>query len=93
MLDSLNRKETVFKGATFTETVEWCQLNGHRSWKAVSSGPFPGIRDLCAIKKHLHGEIMTGKEREHWKILTETGNRNSFGWMSFSFITSVMNFK
>ena len=40
VLDSLNRKRTAAK-----ETVEWCRLNGHRSWKTVSSRLFPGIKD------------------------------------------------
>ena len=54
VLISLNMKETVFKEATLKEAVEWCQLNGHRGWEAVSSCPFSGIRDFCVINKCLY---------------------------------------
>ena len=51
---------------------EWFRLNGHRSWKAVSSVLFPGIKDLQTINKHLSGMIVTGKEKDYCKILTLT---------------------
>ena len=44
VLDLLNRKQTA-KESALMEAVEWCRLNGHRGWKAVSSGLFPGIKD------------------------------------------------
>ena len=58
------------KERALIEAVEWCQLNGHRGWKAVNSGLFPGIKDPQTINKRLDGMIETGKEKDYCKILT-----------------------
>ena len=58
------------KETALIETVEWCQLNGHRGWKAVNSGLFLGIKDPQTINKRLDGMIETGKEKDYCKILT-----------------------
>ena len=73
VLDSLNRKQTVAKETALIEAVEWCQLNGHRGWKAVNSGLFPGIKDPQTINKRWDGGIEIGtKKKDYCKILTST---------------------
>ena len=72
VLVSLNQKQTVTKETALIEAVEWCKLNGHRGWKAVNSGLFPGIKDPQTINKQLDGVIKTGKEKDYCKILTST---------------------
>ena len=46
------------------------KLNGHRGWKAVNSGLFPGINNPQTINKQLDGVIQTGKKKDYCKILT-----------------------
>ena len=48
------------------------QVNEHRGWKAVNSGSFPGIKDPKTRNKRLNGVIVTGDEKDYWKILTST---------------------
>ena len=72
VLDSLNQKQTVAKKTALIEAVKWCKLNGHRGWKVVNSGLFPGIKDPRTINKRLDGVIETGKEKDYCKILTST---------------------
>ena len=51
VLNSLNRKQAVAKETALTEAVEWCKLSGHRGWKAVNFGLFPGIKVSQTINK------------------------------------------
>ena len=81
VLGSFNRKQTVAKETALTETVEWCKLNGHRGWKAVNSGLFPGIKDPQTINKRLDGMIETGKEKDYCKILTSTEGESLFRYI------------
>ena len=76
VLDSLYRKQTVAKERALIEAVEWCKLNGHRGWKVVNSGLFPGIKDPRTINKQLDGVIQTGKEKDYCEILTSTEEKS-----------------
>ena len=68
VLDSLNRKQMVAKETALIEAVEWCKLNGHRGWKAVNSGLFPGIKDPQTINKRLDKMIEAGKEKDYLRF-------------------------
>ena len=47
------------------EAMEWCRLNGHRNWRVVSPGLFPGIKDPQTTIKQAPGWNDSGFNNYH----------------------------
>ena len=52
-------------------TVRYCKEKNCRSFAAISAGICPDIKDHRTINKMLDGNVITGKEKQYCRILTD----------------------